>query len=303
MGSGKSKSRQHADGVPPPVPEPIGGGVVDAHTHLDACGAREPEVLAQVLDRASAAGVTAMVTTADDLASARWAAWAADTDPRVYAAVGLHPTRSRDLTDDARAAIEALTAEPRVVAVGESGMDDYWTTRREDCAPLDVQREAFAWHIDLAKRTGLPLVVHDRDAHDAILDVLDAEGAPPVTVFHCFSGGPELARRCADEGWYASLSGTATFRNANAAELRRAARWMPAELVLVETDAPFLTPHPYRGRPNEPYVVPHTVRDLAELRDESAERLAATSTRNAQRAFRLAEQPQPSRSVERGRTL
>ncbi|WP_433783559.1 TatD family hydrolase [Actinomycetospora sp. CA-101289] len=275
---------------------------MDAHTHLDACGAREPEVLAQVLDRATSAGVTAMVTTADDLASAQWAAWAADTDPRVFAAVGLHPTRSRDLTDDARATLEALTAQPRVVAVGESGMDDYWTTRREDCAPLDVQREAFAWHIDLAKRTGLPLVIHDRDAHDAILDVLDAEGAPPVTVFHCFSGGLELARRCADEGWYASLSGTATFRNANAAELRRAARWMPAELVLVETDAPFLTPHPYRGRPNEPYCVPHTVRDLAELRDEPAERLAAASTQNAQWAFRLAEQPQPSRSVERGST-
>jgi TatD DNase family protein len=296
MGKGSTRN------VPPPLPEPIGDGVVDAHTHLDACGARDPEVLAQLLDRATTAGVTAMVTTADDLASARWAAWAADTDPRVFAAVGLHPTRSRDLTDVARAALSALTAEPRVVAVGESGMDDYWTTRREDCAPLDVQREAFAWHIDLAKRTGLPLVIHDRDAHDAILDVLDAEGAPPVTVFHCFSGGPELARRCADEGWYASLSGTATFRNANAAELRRAAAWLPSELVLVETDAPFLTPHPYRGRPNEPYVVPHTVRDLAELRDEPVERLSAASTRNAQRAFRLAEQPQPSRSVERRRT-
>ena len=104
--------------------------------------------------RRRSAGVTAMVTTADDLASARWAAWAADSDPRVFAAVGLHPTRSNDLTDDARAAIEDLTAQPRVVAVGESGLDDYWTTRREDCAPLDVQREAFAWHIDLAKRTG-----------------------------------------------------------------------------------------------------------------------------------------------------
>lgn len=290
------------DRVPPPVPDPIGPGVVDAHTHLDACGAREPAVLAQVLDRATAAGVEAMVTTADDLDSARWAAWAAGTDARVFAAVGLHPTRSHDLTDDARKAIEELTALPRVVAVGESGLDDYWTTRREDCAPLDVQREAFAWHIDLAKRTGLPLVVHDRDAHDAIVDVLAAEGAPPVTVFHCFSGGPELARRCADEGWFTSLSGTATFRNANAAELRRAAAWMPAELVLVETDAPFLTPHPYRGRPNEPYVVPHTVRDLAELRDVPAERLAQISADNARRAFRLAEQPQPSRSVAREST-
>jgi TatD DNase family protein len=293
---------------PPPVPEPIGPGVIDAHTHLDAClakissGQREPGVLAQVLDRATSAGVEAMVTTADDLDSARWAAWAADTDARVFAAVGLHPTRSNDLTDDARRAIEELTALPRVVAVGESGLDDYWTTRRADCAPLDVQREAFAWHIDLAKRTGLPLVVHDRDAHDAILDVLRAEGAPPVTVFHCFSGGPELARACADAGWSTSLSGTATFRNANAAELRRAAAWMPAELVLVETDAPFLTPHPYRGRPNEPYCVPHTVRDLAELRDEPAERLAQISADNARRAFRLAEQPQPSRSVDRWST-
>jgi TatD DNase family protein len=287
------------DRVPPPVPEPLGAGVIDAHTHLDACGARDPEVLAQVLDRATSAGVEAVVTTADDLESARWAAWAADGDPRVFAAVGLHPTRSNDLTDDARAAIEELATRPRVVAVGESGLDDYWTTRRADCAPLDVQREALAWHIDLAKRSGLPLVIHDRDAHDAILDVLRAEGAPPVTVFHCFSGGPELARTCAEEGWYASLSGTATFRNASAAELRRAARWMPAELVLVETDAPFLTPHPYRGRPNEPYCVPHTVRDLAELRDEPAERLAASTAENARRAFGTVEQPQPSRSVDR----
>ena len=279
--------------VPPPVPEPIPGGVVDSHTHLDACGATDPATLAEVLDRASAAGVGAMVTTADDLASARWAAWAAGTDPRVFAAVGLHPTRSNDLDDAARAEIEALAAAPRVVAIGESGLDDYWTTRREDCASLEVQREAFAWHVDLAKRTGLPLVIHDREAHDGILDVLRAEGPPETVVFHCFSGGPELARTCAEHGWLMSFSGTATFRNANAVDLREAAAGAPADLVLTETDAPFLTPHPYRGRPNEPYVIPHTVRDLAELRDEPAEELAAAATRNAQRTFRLAEQPQP----------
>jgi TatD DNase family protein len=232
-----------------------------------------------------------VVTTADDLDSARWAAWAAGTDARIHAAVGLHPTRSRDLTDDARADIERLTHEPRVVAVGETGMDDYWTTRREDCAPLDVQREAFAWHIDLAKRRGLPLVVHDREAHAPILDVLAAEGAPDTVVFHCFSGDLDLARRCADEGWLMSFSGTATFRNAH--ELRRAAAWVPAGLVLTETDAPFLTPHPYRGRPNEPYCVPHTVRDLAELRDQTAEELALAAAENAERAFRLDEHSQP----------
>jgi TatD DNase family protein len=279
--------------TPPPLPEPIAGGVVDSHTHLDACGARDPDVLAGILDRATTAGVTAMVTTADDLVSARWAADTAGKDPRVFAAVGLHPTRSRDLDDAARAEIEALAARPRVVAIGESGLDDYWTTRREDCAPLDVQREAFAWHIDLAKRTGLPLVVHDREAHDAIVEVLRAEGAPATVVFHCFSGGPDLARVCAEQGWLMSFSGTVTFRNANAAELRRAAAEAPEDLVLTETDAPFLTPHPYRGRPNEPYCVPHTVRDLAELRDRPVDEVAAAATRNAQRAFRLAEQPQP----------
>jgi TatD DNase family protein len=267
--------------------------VIDSHTHLDACGATDRETLGAVLDRASAAGVTAMVTTADDLASAQWAARVAGTDARVFAAVGLHPTRSRDLDAATRAEIERLTAVPRVVAVGESGLDDYWTTRREDCAPLDVQREAFAWHIDLAKRTGLPLVVHDRDAHDGIVDVLRAEGAPDAVVFHCFSGGPDLARICADEGWLMSFSGTATFRNANAVELRQAAAQAPGDLLLTETDAPFLTPHPYRGRPNEPYCVPHTARDLAELRDEPVETLAAAATRNAQRVFRLADQPQP----------
>ena len=273
--------------TPPPVPEPIDGGVVDVHTHLDACGATTPEALAAAADRASSAGVTAMVTTADDLASARWAVWAASADPRVVAAVGLHPTRSNDLTDAARAELETLATAPRVVAVGETGLDDYWTTRRADCAPLAVQREAFAWHIDLAKRAGLPLVIHDRDAHDGILDVLAAQGAPDTVVFHCFSGDLDLARRCAEEGWMTSFSGTATFRNA--ADLRRAAAWMPSEFVLTETDAPFLTPHPYRGRPNEPYCIPHTVHDLALLRDERPEELAAASSHNARRTFRLGE--------------
>jgi TatD DNase family protein len=295
-----SRSDPGGDGrVPPPVPEPITApdgtpvDVVDSHTHLDACGATDPGTLAAVLDRATTAGVTAMVTTADDLASARWAARTAAGDARVFAAVGLHPTRSRDLDDAARAEIEELATRPRVVAIGESGLDDYWTTRREDCASLDVQREAFAWHIDLARRTGLPLVVHDREAHDAIVDVLRAEEPPRAVVFHCFSGGPELARHCAERGWFMSFSGTATFRNANAADLRRAAAQAPEDLVLLETDAPFLTPHPYRGRPNEPYCVPHTARDLAELRDQSVDTLAAAATRNAQRVFRLAEQPQP----------
>lgn len=294
-------------GDPPPIPEPLAEPpsheivpCVDAHTHLDACGATTVEALGAALDRATGAGVATVVTTADDLASARWAAWAAGTDDRVVAAVGLHPTRSRDLTDPARAEIERLAGEARVVAVGETGLDDYWTTRRDDCADLDTQREAFAWHIDLAKRTGLPLVIHDRDAHDAILDVLDGEGAPPTVVFHCFSGGEDMARRCAAEGWYLSLSGTVTFRNA--AELRRATAAAPRSLLLTETDAPFLTPHPFRGRPNEPYCVPHTIRDLAEVRDEDPVTLARETGENARRVFRLDEQPSVAAVRRRGRT-
>jgi TatD DNase family protein len=254
-----------------------------------------------ILDRAEAVGVKAVVTIADDLEAARWAVRAADWDPRVYAAVALHPTRANALTDAARAEIEGLAAHPRVVAIGETGMDLYWPGKLDGCAEPAAQREAFAWHIDLAKRVGRPLVIHDREAHAPILDVLAAEGAPPTVMFHCFSGDLELARRCADAGWFTSFAGTATFRNAT--ELRQAAAWMPADLVLVETDAPFLTPHPYRGRPNEPYCIPHTVRDLAELRDEPAERLAATSAANAERVFGLAGRPQPSRSVDPASTL
>lgn len=288
MSSSGSRDRS----LPPPIPDPIPGGVVDSHTHLDACGATDPGILAAILERAAVAGVTAMVTTADDLASAQWAAGVAGSQPGVLAAVGLHPTRSNDLDDATRTEIQRLATLPGVVAVGESGLDDYWTTRREDCAPLQVQREAFAWHIDLAKRAGLALVVHDRDAHDDVVDVLRAEGPPDEVVFHSFSGGPDLARVCAEHGWRMSFSGSATFRNANAVELRRAAAQAPDELLLTETDAPFLTPHPYRGRPNEPYCVPHTVRDLAELREQRVEALAAAATRNARRVFRL-DEPSP----------
>lgn len=284
---------------PPPAPEPL-APLVDAHTHLDACGAADADGVRAILDRAAAVGVRAVVTIADDLDSARWVTRAADWDSRVYAAVALHPTRADALTDAARAEIEQLAGHPRTVAVGETGMDLYWPGKLDGCAQPAQQREAFAWHIDLAKRVGRPLVIHDREAHAPILDVLAAEGAPPTVVFHCFSGDLELARRCAEAGWFTSLAGTATFRNA--VDLRRAAAWMPPDLVLIETDAPFLTPHPFRGRPNEPYCIPHTVRDLAELRDEPAERLAATSSANAERVFGLAGRPEPSRSVDRPST-
>jgi len=238
------------------------------------------------MDRAEAVGVTAAVTIADDLDSARWVTRAAAWDPRVYAAVALHPTRADALDDAARAEIEELTAGPRVVAVGETGMDLYWPGRLDGCAQPDVQRDAFAWHIDLAKRGGKPLMIHNREADTEVLDVLAAEGAPDVVIFHCFSSDSAMARRCVDAGWLLSLSGTASFRNARA--LREAVPLIPAEQLLVETDAPFLTPHPYRGAANEPYCLPYTVRAIAELLDRRPEDVAQVTTSNARRVYGLA---------------
>ena len=267
---------------PPPPPEPL-APLIDANTHLDACGASDAADVSAILDRAAAVGVTAVVTIADDLASARWAAQAADWDDRVYAAVALHPTRANALDADARAELERLAEHPRVVAIGETGVDLYWPGRLDGCADPAEQREAFAWHIDLAKRTGKPLMIHNRDADAAVLDVLRAEGAPETVIFHCFSSGPEMARTCVDAGWLLSLSGTVSFRNAR--DVREAAVHIPNDLLLVETDAPFLTPHPYRGAPNESYCLPYTVRALAEVVDRPAEVLAFETSQNAARAY------------------
>jgi len=266
----------------PPPPAPL-SPLVDAHTHLDACGARSADDVRAILDRAGAVGVQAVVTIADDLDSARWVTTATGWDDRLYAAVALHPTRAADLDEAARDEIEQLASAPRVVAIGETGMDLYWPGRLDGCAAPDVQREAFAWHIDLAKRTGKPLMIHNRDADAEVLDVLRAEGAPDTVIFHCFSSGPQMARSCIDAGWVLSLSGTVSFRNAH--ELREAATLIPAGQLLVETDAPFLTPHPFRGAPNEPYCLPYTARALAELLGRPAEDVAAETADTARRVY------------------
>lgn len=270
---------------PPPAPEPL-TPLIDAHTHLDACGATDADSIRAIVDRAAAVGVQAVVTIADDLASARWVTEAADADPRVYAAVALHPTRADSLTEEAKAVVERLASHPRVVAIGETGMDMYWPGKLDGCAEPATQKEALAWHIDLAKRTGKPLMVHNRDADAEVLDVLRAEGAPGTVIFHCFSSDAAMARTCVANGWLLSLSGTVSFRNAKA--LREAALLIPPEQLLVETDAPFLTPHPYRGAPNEPYCLPYTVRALAEVVDRPAEDIARESTTTAVHAYGLA---------------
>ncbi|MDC8981596.1 TatD family hydrolase [Mycobacterium marinum] len=268
----------------PPAPQPL-APLIDAHTHLDACGAADAAGVIAIVDRAAAVGVEAVVTIADDLESARWVTRAAEWDPRVYAAVALHPTRTDALTEAARREIEELVAHRRVVAVGETGMDIYWPGRLEGCADPDVQREAFAWHIDLAKRAGKPLMIHNRQADREVLDVLRAEGAPDTVIFHCFSSDAAMARECVAAGWLLSLSGTVSFRNAR--ELREAVPLIPLDQLLVETDAPFLTPHPYRGAANEPYCLPYTVRALAELLNGSAEELAQVTASNARRVYGL----------------
>jgi TatD DNase family protein len=270
---------------PPPLPEPL-APLIDAHTHLDACGAHDAGDVRAIVDRAEGVGVRAVVTIADDLDAARWAVEAADWDSRVYAAVALHPTRANSLTEDARRVIEDLAQHPRVVAIGETGMDMYWPGRLEACADPVEQREAFAWHIDLAKRTGKPLMIHNRDADTEVLDVLRAEEAPENVIFHCFSSDSQMAHTCVDAGWVLSLSGTVSFKNARA--LREAAALIPPGQLLVETDAPFLTPHPYRGAPNEPYCLPYTVRALADVLGRPAETLAEESSATAVRVYGLA---------------
>ncbi|MGU3502801.1 TatD family hydrolase [Mycobacterium sp. C31M] len=268
----------------PPAPEPL-APLIDAHTHLDACGAETADDVTAILDRAAAVGVQAVVTIADDLDAARWAAAATGWDDRVHAAVALHPTRANTLDDAARAELETLATQDRVVAIGETGMDMYWPGKLDGCADPATQREAFAWHIDLAKRTGKPLMIHNRDADAEVLDVLAAEGAPDSVIFHCFSSDAAMARTCVDNGWLLSLSGTVSFKNAHA--LREAATVIPPELLLVETDAPFLTPHPYRGAPNEPYCLPYTVRALADILGRPAVEVANITSVNSMRIYGL----------------
>ncbi len=268
----------------PEPPEPLPVPTVDAHTHLDACGCETAADVHAAMDRAEAVGVARAVTIADDLPSARWAVRAAHWDERVAAAVALHPTRTAAVTADEFAEIERLAADPRVVAVGETGLDYYW-----EYSPPDAQQRSFRWHIDLAKRVGKPLMIHDRDAHDDVLRILREEGAPDAVVFHCFSGDAAMARVCADAGYVLSFAGPVTFKNAR--ELRDAAAGVPEDQLLVETDAPFLTPHPHRGRANEPYCLPWTVRGLASLRGVPDARLADRARRNAERIFALDELP------------
>jgi TatD DNase family protein len=270
-----------ADTRPPaPDPEPLPAAAFDSHCHLDMVTGAVPEVLA----RAAKAGITRVVTVGCDLPSSRWAVDCAADYPEVAAAVAIHPNdtgaaaASPGGPDAVLAQIAALAARPEVVAVGETGLDYY-----RDDTPPEVQRDWFRAHIAIAKQAGKPLMIHDRDAHDDVLAILDQAGAPEQVIFHCFSGDAAMARRCADAGYVLSFAGTLTFANAPA--LREAAALMPPELVLVETDAPFLTPVPNRGKSNAPAQAAITLRALAAARGLDPAELCAIIERTRARVF------------------
>lgn len=269
----------------PPSPEALVVPVYDNHTHLEIADGENPMHYREHLDRASAVGVRGVVQVGTDVATSRWSAAIAAREPRVLAAVAIHPNEAPALDeagelDAALAVIDELAAQPRVVAVGETGLDYF---RTEPGTGRDAQLRAFEEHIRIAKRHNLALQIHDRDAHDDIVATLKRVGAPERTVFHCFSGDVELASICAENGWYASFAGTVTFKNAR--NLRDALDVLPRALLLVETDAPFLTPHPFRGRPNSPYLMPWTLRAMAEHLGTDVSMLAAQISSNTEQVY------------------
>ena len=259
-----------APSPPAALPRPA----LDSHTHLDMIDLP----VAQVVAAARAAGIVRVVTVGTDLATSRWSARRAAEHEEVYAAVAIHPNETATVTAGVLADIEALAVLARVVAVGETGLDYY----RDHAAP-DVQRWWFREHIKMAKRTGKALMIHDREAHADVLRILESEGPPSRVVFHCFSGDVAMVKQCAEAGYVMSFAGNVTF--ANAQPLREAAAAVPPDLLLAETDAPFLTPVPNRGRPNAPAQVAYTLRCLAELKGMDLAVLCDTVTATAARTF------------------
>jgi TatD DNase family protein len=267
----------------PPAPEPLPVPVVDNHCHLDIARGDEPATpVPEALAAAAAVGVPRIVQIGCDLPGARWAVEAAATYDAIVAGVALHPNEAPLLEDldAAMAEIEALAgAHDKVRAVGETGLDAF-RTGDEGRA---VQEESFRRHIDLAKRLDKTLVIHDRDTHDDVLRILSTEGFPDRWVMHCFSGDADFARACLDGGAYLSFAGTVTFKNAQ--PVRDALAIAPRDRVLVETDAPYLTPTPHRGRTNASYLVPITMRAMAEVRQEPLDVLCAAVDANTETAF------------------
>jgi len=271
-----------SDTTYPPLPVPLVVPVYDNHTHLEMGIGDDALDYREQLDRASSVGVKGVVQVGTDLETSRWSAETAGREPRMLAAVAIHPNEAPRLgreLDAALGEIDALAARPRVRAVGETGLDFY----RTEEGGRDAQYRSFEAHIDIAKRHDLAMQIHDRDAHDEVIATLRRVGAPERTVFHCFSGDAEMARLCADNGWYLSFAGTVTFKNAG--NLRDALEVIPRSQILIETDAPYLTPTPFRGRPNSSYLMPHTLRFMADHLGTEASLLAAQIASNTELVY------------------
>ena len=269
----------------PGLPEPLPAPTTDAHTHMDSTQQYSGLRVVDSVELAAAVGVPRIVQIGCDLASAQWSAQLAATNPNIVAAVAIHPNDAARMTDDqALAAWQTIDgiagAGPHVRGVGETGLDYYRTRSPEGIAR---QQLMFRRHIETAKRHGRALVIHDRDAHDDILAVLDSQGWPERVIFHCFSGDADFARRCLAHGAWLSFAGNVTYK-ANR-DLREALALAPATRILAETDAPYLTPLPHRGKANAPYLIAHTVRFIAEHKGADLAEMCVQLARNAEDAF------------------
>jgi len=271
------------DRKPAPLPEALPITCVDTHAHLEIVTNTEPDhpEIGRVLSEAASVGIDRVVQVGYSAEQSKWSVAAATKWPNVLAAVALHPNEApvtSDLAGDLQV-IEELATHPRVRAIGETGLDFF----RTEPALQARQRDSFIAHIEIAKRNSKALVIHDRDAHRAVLDTLDEVGAPTKTVFHCFSGDAEMARECVSKGYFLSFAGTVTFKNAP--QLRDALRIVPLSQLLVETDSPFLAPMPNRGALNTPAQIPNILRFMAAERGDELTELISAINENAERIF------------------
>ncbi len=271
----------------PPAPEPLEVAIYDNHCHLEFVFDEDLGVMPwnENLDIAEGVGIKGVVQVGVTLESSKWCAELATKDPRVLAAVALHPNEAPlyenfENLDAAIAEIESLAVQPRVRAIGETGLDFF---RTEGDNSIKLQQHSFEEHIRIAKANNIALMIHDRDAHDEVVSTLKRVGAPDRVVFHCYSGDTELARICADNGWYMSFAGNITIKRNQ--HLRDSLAMAPKDLILIETDAPFLAPEPFRGRPNAPYLVPVTARFMADVRGEDLNQLCSQLALNTETVY------------------
>jgi TatD DNase family protein len=271
------------DRQPAPLPEPLNVNCVDAHAHIEIITNSAPDApeVGKVLADAKSVGIDRIVQVGYSAEQSEWGVKLAEHWPNVLAAVALHPNEApvvEDLEADLLK-IEKLATHPRVRAIGETGLDFF----RTEPALQERQKYSFRRHIELAKKVNKALVIHDRDAHRAVLDLLIEEGAPEKTIFHCYSGDAEMARECIENGYILSFAGTLTFKNAPA--LREAVKLVPVDQLLVETDSPFLAPMPHRGSLNTPAQIPTILRFMAEERGDDVDELANAISNNCERLF------------------